>query len=102
MMKALMDIATTYYALKEEQADGYDFSEGQLNDLGYYYMGKGDLEKAIAIFKLNVDAFPYAYNVYDSYGEALLAQGAREEAIENYKQSVQLNPDNENGIKVLN
>jgi tetratricopeptide (TPR) repeat protein len=50
---------------------------------------------------LNIEAFPYTFNVYDSYGEVLLAQGNKEEAIENYKKSVQLNPDNDNGIKVL-
>lgn len=99
--KGIEDIAATYLTLKEEQPDEYNFSENQLNNLGYFYMGKGDLEKAIAIFKINVDAFPYAFNVYDSYGEALLEQGAREEAIENYKQSVKLNPGNEGGIKVL-
>ncbi|RMG24580.1 MAG: hypothetical protein D6730_12470 [Bacteroidetes bacterium] len=90
-----------YTNLKKNQPNSFDFSEGQLNDLGYYYMGKGELEKALTIFKINVDAFPYAFNVYDSYGEALLAQGAREEAIEHYKQSVRLNPENENGINVL-
>ena len=100
--KGIEDIATTYMTLKKEQPDDYDFSEGQLNNLGYFYMGREELEKAIAIFKINVDAFPYAFNVYDSYGEALLAQGAREEAIENYKQSVKLNPGNANGVKVLN
>ncbi len=99
--KGMEDIATTYATLKKEQPDEYDFSEGQLNDLGYYYLGREELEKAFAIFKLNIQAFPYAFNVYDSYGEALLAQGAREEAIENYRQSVKLNPENENGIKVL-
>lgn len=97
----LEEMATSYWAIKKAQADELDFSEGQLNDLGYHYLGKGELEKAIAVFKLNIEAFPYAFNVYDSYGEALLAQGAREEAIENYKQSVKLNPGNENGIKVL-
>jgi len=100
--EGIEDISTIYFALKKEQPDEYDFSEGQLNDLGYYYKGKGDHEKAIAIFKLNIEAFPYAFNVYDSYGEALLEQGARKSAIENYKKSVGLNPENENGIKVLN
>ena len=99
--KGIEEITTTYMTLKDEQPDNYDFSEGQLNDLGYYYMGKGDLDKAIAIFKINAEAFPYSFNVFDSYGEALLAQGGREEAIENYKQSVKLNPDNEHGIQVL-
>jgi CubicO group peptidase (beta-lactamase class C family) len=99
--EGIEDIPTTYMTLKKEQADELDFSEGQLNNLGYYYMEKGKLEEAVAIFKLNIEAFPYAWNVYDSYGEGLLTQGAREDAIENYKQSVKLNPDNENGIKVL-
>ena len=100
--KGVDDIAAIYTELKQNQSEKYDFSEGQFNQLGYYYMGKDDLTKAIAIFKLNVEAFPYAFNVYDSYGEALLKQGAREEAIENYKTSVKLNPGNKNGVKVLN
>ena len=37
------------------------------------------------IFKLNAKAFPKSYNVYDSYGEALLENGEQEAAIENYK-----------------
>ncbi len=100
--KRIEDVAMTYMTLKKEKADDYDFSEGQLNNLGYYYMGREELEKTVAIFKLNIEAFPYAFNVYDSYGEALLKQGARDEAIENYKKSVKLNPENENGINVLN
>lgn len=99
--EGIADIATTYKNIKDEQGDAYDFSEGQLNDLGHYYMAKGALDKSIAILKLNVDAFPYAFDVYDSYGEALLKKGAREEAIHKYKQSVKLNPDNESGIQVL-
>ncbi len=95
------NIAGNYTELKKNQPDKYDFTESQLNELGYYYLGKDDIEKAIEIFKLNIEAFPNAFNVYDSYGEALLKHGAREEAIENYKKSVQLNPGNENGKKVL-
>ena len=100
--KGIENIADTYEILKEEQADKYNFSESQLNNLGYYYMGRKELKKAVALLKINVEAFPNTYNVYDSYGEALLAYGAQEEAIENYKKSVKLNPGNENGIKVLN
>lgn len=94
-------IAAIYMDLKENQPDEYDFAESQLNDLGYHYLAKDEMEKAVTIFKLNTAAFPYAYNTYDSYGEALLKQGERAKAIENYKKSIKLNPDNENGIKVL-
>lgn len=100
--KGIHGIETIYKDLKKNQSEKYNFSESQLNELGYHYLNKDDFEKAIAIFKLNTEAFPYSFNVYDSCGEALLKKGAREEAIENYKKSVKLNPENENGIKVLN
>lgn len=106
-MKSIIDskgtdnLTTIYMELRNNHPDNYDFSESHLNDLGYYYMAKDDIEKALAVFKLNIEAFPDAFNVYDSYGEALLKQGAREKAIENYKKSVKLNPGNEHGINVL-
>ncbi len=95
------NLTAIYMELRVNHPDNYDFSENHLNDLGYYYMGKDDIDKALAVFKLNIKAFPDAFNVYDSYGEALLKQGAKEEAIENYKKSVKINPGNEHGINVL-
>ena len=94
-------LSTRYLDIKKAEADKYDFSESKLNDLGYHFISKGQLEEALAVFKLNIDAFPSAYNTYDSYGEALLLKGLKEEAIENYRRSVKLNPGNENGIRVL-
>ncbi len=88
--------------LKKNQANKYNFSEDQLNQLGYHYLGNGKIENAVAIFKINVDAFPNSFNVYDSYGEALLESGDKEKAIENYLKSVELNPGSEGGIKALN
>nr|WP_315224929.1 tetratricopeptide repeat protein [uncultured Flavobacterium sp.] len=39
--------------------------------------------------------------MYDSYGEALLQSGRKDDAIKMYQKSVELNPDNVNGKKVL-
>jgi tetratricopeptide (TPR) repeat protein len=94
-------IESQYIELKKNEADKYNFSENQLNQLGYHYLGKDEVDYAIAIFKINVDAFPKSSNVYDSYGEALLKHGDKEKAIENYRKSVELNPANEGGIKIL-
>ncbi|RIA10205.1 CubicO group peptidase (beta-lactamase class C family) [Flavobacteriaceae bacterium MAR_2010_72] len=94
-------IQSQYLELKKNETNGYNFSEDQLNYLGYHYLGKDKVDYAISIFKINVDAFPKSSNVYDSYGEALLKNGDKEKAIENYKKSVELNPGNEGGIKVL-
>jgi CubicO group peptidase (beta-lactamase class C family) len=96
------NIADVYADLKKNYIDKYNFSEGQLNELGYHYLSKNMVGHAIAIFKINLDAFPNSSNVYDSYGEALLENGDEEKAIENYLKSVELNPGNDHGINVLN
>lgn len=90
-----------YKKAKIEQADKYDFDEGELNNLGYEYLGNKELESALVIFELNVEMHPKASNPYDSLGEALLMKGDTVNSIINYKKSVALNPANEAGIKVL-
>lgn len=94
-------LGDTYNKLRKENADDYGFDEMELNALGYQYMGAGELDKAIAVFKINVAAFPDAFNVYDSMGEAYLEKGNKELAIENYKKSVEINPGNVGGIDAL-
>jgi len=91
---------TLFYDLKENKPDEYDFSEEEINTLGYSYVEKNP-EAALAIFKMNVDMYPTSSNVYDSYGEALLKNGDKILAIENYKKSVELNPANTNAIQAL-
>lgn len=90
-----------YRELKSTEEGNLDFSEHHLNTLGYMYMSEGDLEKAIAVFELNIEAFPHSSNVYDSHGEALLNNNQEEEAIESYRKSVELNPGNVYAIEVL-
>ncbi len=95
------NIESHYKELKQHEANEYNFSENQLNELGYYYLNNDNVNNALIIFKINVDVFPKSSNVYDSYGEALLKHGDKENAIKNYLKSVNLNPANEGGINVL-
>ncbi|HWA07587.1 MAG TPA: hypothetical protein VG961_13620, partial [Ignavibacteria bacterium] len=76
-------------------------NENTINGIGYYALNKKNFDGAIAIFSLNVDLYPDSWNVYDSLGEAYLMAGNTMSAIENYKRSVELNPDNKNGKKIL-
>lgn len=80
---------------------GYYLNEREMNGTGYEFLQSGKVKAAAAIFKINTQAFPKSANAFDSYGEALMALGNKTEAIENYKQSVKLNPGNEKGIKIL-
>lgn len=76
-------------------------SEQDLNTLGYSLMGNEELDEALEVFKLATILFPDSYNVYDSYGEALLKANRKTEAIYMYGKSIELNPENENGKEVL-
>jgi putative CocE/NonD family hydrolase len=80
------------------------FERSALNNLGWELASVGELEKGMEVFKLNIEAYPDHYDPYDSYAEALVMRGDYELALENYRKSVELNPDNLNatrGITVL-
>ncbi len=96
------EISKSYKTLKSKYGDEIDFSESQLNNLGYYYLAEKDFVKAESVFKLNTEIFPNSYNVYDSYGEVLLAKGNKEESIANYIKSLKINAGNSHGLRVLN
>jgi glyoxylase-like metal-dependent hydrolase (beta-lactamase superfamily II) len=75
--------------------------ENEFNILGYRFLGQDRVDEAIAVFQLNVDRFPESWNVYDSLGEAYAVKGDTERAIELYRRSVEINPDNTNGVAAL-
>ncbi|GAB4024405.1 serine hydrolase [Spirosoma gilvum] len=77
-------------------------TENDLNDWAYRMMnGNNKAKDALEVFKLVVRLYPDSWNAYDSLGEALLKNGRKEEAISMYQKSVALNPDNQNGKKML-
>ena len=92
---------TLYFKLKNEAKEEYLFDHWELNNLGYYYMGKGDIQKAIEILEFNVGLYPDVANTYDSLGEAYMAAGQNKKAIRSYEKSVELDPGNTNGIEML-
>lgn len=75
--------------------------ESMLNRLGYALLSKDNIHSALEVFSLNVELFPNSWNVYDSYGEALVQAGNREEAVANYQKSLKLNPESISGRKAL-
>jgi tetratricopeptide (TPR) repeat protein len=89
---------------REKQASPRDtlFTEETLNRMGYELLSEYRMtRKAIEVFRWNVEAYPASFNVYDSLGEAFLADGKPDLAIANYRKSLELNPQNTNATKVL-
>jgi Tfp pilus assembly protein PilF len=72
-----------------------------MNRLGYDLMGARKLKDAIEVFKLNVEDHPQSANVYDSLAEGYLKDGNKVLAIKNYQRSIELNPNNTNGVEAL-
>ena len=77
------------------------FGEAEMNQLGYRYLQEGNIKDAIRLFTLNTISYPNSWNVYDSLGEGYLKDGQVDKAINNYERSLELNPKNENAIKML-
>ena len=90
-----------YRKLKAANSAIYDFSEGELNTLGYQLFGMKRTKDAIEIFKLNVEMFPKSGNPYDSLGEAYLEDNQKDLALVNYKKAVELDPKNVNAVQIV-
>jgi len=65
--------AMTVVSEKKQKDPGYQLTEHDLNTLGYVLLNKGKKKEAVEIFKLNIQLFPFSWNVYDSQGEACQA-----------------------------
>ena len=94
---------TLNYILSEDEMNslGYDLMGGVNNPNPYHFPEEHKYTEAVETLKLNMELFPDSWNVYDSYGEALLNMGRKDEAIKMYRRSIELNPKNEGGKKVL-
>jgi CubicO group peptidase (beta-lactamase class C family) len=90
-----------YQELKQSPSNDHFFDERGFNTLGYKLLNEEKIAEAIKIFELNVDAYPDSWNVYDSLGEAYMKNGDKELAMQNYQKSLEMNPENENGKKML-
>jgi len=77
------------------------FTELEVNALGYSHLQGGRIDAAVAAFTLNAEDYPGSFNAWDSLAEGLAAAGRLEEAIENYRRSLELNPANANAVEMI-
>ncbi len=99
--KNIVSAIKHYHELKKKYPDNYNFRERELNTLGYQLLRSGRIFESIEIFKLNIEVYPNASNVYDSLGEAYLKNGQQILAVKSYKKSLELNPGNINAANML-
>lgn len=97
--KGLAAGSELYNKIKDGKA--FKFSESEMNSVGYELLKLNKKKEAIAVFKIITEVLPKSGNAFDSLGEAYLADGDHKAAIVSYTKSIELDPDNEEGKKIL-
>ncbi|WGH76016.1 hypothetical protein P8625_02275 [Tenacibaculum tangerinum] len=90
-----------YKAIKEKDSLSPVIRERNLNRLGYHYLKKEELKKAITIFKINIELYPNSSNTYDSAGDAYVYMKDTIKAIEYYKKALAINAENSSAKRNL-
>jgi tetratricopeptide (TPR) repeat protein len=90
-----------YRSMKTAKNTTENFDEAELNTLGYKLIGAHKFAEAVRVLELNAEVYPQSANVYDSLGEACMDAGDRSKAIEYYRRSLELNPNNGNAVARL-
>lgn len=90
-----------YLAIKQTDSLNKIIDEHYFNKLGYNKLNNKEIEKALAIFKLNIELYPYSANTYDSYADALKRQGDTIQALIYYKKSLAIDSGNKRAKKFI-
>lgn len=80
---------------------GISKAEGELNAMGYIFLGRNLIKEAISILSINVYLYPESSNCYDSLAEAYLKNNQKETAIRYYEVALKLNPNSETLAKTI-
>ena len=78
----------------KQKDTSFALPESDVNDLGFILLGKGMTNQAIDIFKYNLAVHPKNADAYEGLAEGYDDIGQKELALENFKRSTELNPNN--------
>jgi len=94
--RGVQEAIQEYKSLREKYYGGftYDFRDSVLNRLAQRLDGAGKSDDAIVILKVNAQVNPNSAMAYFFLGEIYLAKGEKALALENYKKTLSLEPDN--------
>lgn len=79
----------------------YPYSDGHFNDIGFQLLRSKKVEEAYKVFKQNEKHYPDSWEVYHGLGETCRLMGKKEEAIQYYKKSLKINPENPESQKAM-
>ena len=95
-MFAVLDI----FGFEIFEWNSFEQDEPSVNALGYRLLSANKLEEAIQVFESNTRHHDSG-NSWDSLGEAQLAAGKADQALESYHRSLLLTPNNDNARRAI-
>ncbi|MBF9236451.1 serine hydrolase [Hymenobacter sp. BT683] len=101
LRKRGFDQAQAFTKKEKKKNPAYQLPEDEVNAWGYTLLKQAQPKEALEVFKLNVSLYPQSANAYDSLGEMYDALGNKPLARQNYKRSLELNPQNTGAAKYL-
>jgi CubicO group peptidase (beta-lactamase class C family) len=69
--------------------------------IGRQVAEEGNLDGAISIFQFTISQFPGFWEAYDALGDMYIKNGENEPAIQSFKKSLELNPQNDHAMEML-
>ena len=81
-----------FHDARQHDPRAYFFPEGVMNQVAYQHMQAGQTKEAVELCQLNIAAYPASANAYDSLGDAYVAAGQNEKAIQASQKALELLP----------
>jgi tetratricopeptide (TPR) repeat protein len=77
------------------------FTQDKMDRLGSNLLYAGKSKEAVTVFQVNVKNHPQSDNAYKSLAESYLYLKEDDQAIRNYKRILELDPQNQNALRML-
>ena len=90
-----------YKGLRKKDSANVVVQESRLNSFGYGFLYSDQVEKAIQVFKINIELHPNSPITHNALGEAYIKIGAKEEALKSFRESLKIEPDNRFALKKI-
>jgi len=94
-------VKTVQTELSGTAPDVSSYADEQFNDIGFQLLKARKMDIAYKVFKLNETSFPSSWGVYHGLGQTCLMMGQKSQALEYYRKSIILNPQNEEGRRAI-
>ena len=99
--QGIQGLEKSYHELKRQKKDEFEFGENELSMLGNLYLDEDDVTIALAVFRINSEAFPNSSDAFYDYGKALIRNSEPKEAIIAFQKSVELYSGNTASLSEL-